>query len=166
MPGRRDTLARRLFTKVRIQSDGCWVYTGRRLRGHGMIGMGSRAAGKRYVHVVVWEMFNGAVPRGKELHHLCEVRPCCNPNHLMAVTRREHTIDLTSSSLGAINVSKTHCLRGHPLVESNLRICDLKKGHRSCLTCYKIHKRNHWKKHGRRILAERSSKHPTRRHGR
>jgi hypothetical protein len=31
-----------------------------------------------------------AVPRGKELHHLCGNVACINPDHLVAVTRKEH----------------------------------------------------------------------------
>jgi hypothetical protein len=44
-----------------------------------------------YPHVVAWQLEHQmAVPRGKELHHLCGNVACINPDHLVAVTRKEH----------------------------------------------------------------------------
>ncbi|MGW6260346.1 HNH endonuclease signature motif containing protein [Streptomyces sp. NPDC055085] len=50
------------------------------------------AAGDRrtYAHRVAHELFNGPIPRGYDVDHLCRVTWCCNPAHLEAVTRSEN----------------------------------------------------------------------------
>ncbi len=42
------------------------------------------------LHRLYYEREFGPIPQGKELHHLCEQRKCCNPEHLRPVTRLEH----------------------------------------------------------------------------
>lgn len=42
-----------------------------------------------------------------------------------------------SRGIAGVNALKTHCPQGHPLVEGNLVLNRLKKGHRVCLTCRK-----------------------------
>ena len=48
------------------------------------------------------------VPEGRECHHVCSDRRCCNPRHIELVTRAEHS---------AIHkAARTHCRKGHPYV--------------------------------------------------
>jgi len=41
-------------------------------------------------HIQLWQMFNGSVPDGLELDHLCRNRSCVRPDHLEAVVHREN----------------------------------------------------------------------------
>ena len=41
-------------------------------------------------HAMMWERVNGPVPEGKELDHLCRVRPCIRPDHIEPVTKKEN----------------------------------------------------------------------------
>ena len=65
---------------------GCWVWEGPDngkgpTLSHGKM----RFAGLvRYVHRVVWFLVNGYWPT-QHIHHKCEVRMCCNPDHLADV---------------------------------------------------------------------------------
>lgn len=76
---------------------GCWLW----LRcvnhhGYGSLGFG----GKTYLaHRFSYEKFNGPIPAGYEIDHLCRVRCCVNPQHLEAVTNRENVIRGKRSSL-------------------------------------------------------------------
>ena len=52
-------------------------------------GYGVIAAG-RYGHRASWEFFNGPIPDGLALDHLCRNRACINPWHLEPVTTGEN----------------------------------------------------------------------------
>lgn len=70
----------------------CWVWQWTTSHfGHGqlMVGRGSTRK-STYAHKHEWEKVNGPVPGGYELHHLCEVPACCNPDHLALLTPQEH----------------------------------------------------------------------------
>lgn len=131
----RDTLCRRIFTRVVIAAGtGCWNYMGNRRSGYGMISQKQRTLS---VHRLTWEMWNGAIPDGFELHHTCENAACCNPSHLALVRPREHLVELTPSSVAYRNARKTHCLKGHALVPGNLEPVCLRSGGRKCLICHR-----------------------------
>jgi DNA-binding XRE family transcriptional regulator len=69
----------------------CWIWQG--LSKGGNLAYGGvyvRAGSSVYVHRLFYEIAVGPVPEGKELHHLCEQKRCCNPGHLEAVTRSRH----------------------------------------------------------------------------
>lgn len=68
----------------------CWIWQGALLpNGYGVFGVG----GQRYVHRAAWELANGAIPKGKVIHHTCLKRACCNPAHLKPVTPLEHAAE-------------------------------------------------------------------------
>lgn len=86
--------ALRVMERVEVDEEGCWLWPGALRQGYGAVMTGSRRDGDRRVrdcHLVTWEHFEGAVPEGLELDHLCRVRHCCNPGHLEPVTSAENT---------------------------------------------------------------------------
>lgn len=70
---------------------GCWEWNGSRnpQTGYGQIGGG-------YAHRLAFQLFNGAIPRGKWILHSCDNPPCCNPNHLYAGTAQDNARDRDS----------------------------------------------------------------------
>lgn len=114
----------------------CSIFIGHlTLDGYGQIRVGSRTDGTRRklgAHVVVYEYFNGPVPEGKEVSHLCE-QPDCNENtHLITETHRENMQ----------RVQKLFCINDHPLFGDNLYIDP--SGHRVCRICNRM-KQRRWK---------------------
>ena len=82
-------ILKRVYAKLDIDEDTlCWRYTGgTNGRGYGRI----CHKGKMYgVHRLIFEVFHGPIPKGKEIHHTCGVRHCCNPAHLELVSHREN----------------------------------------------------------------------------
>ncbi len=69
-----------------VGAGGCWLWTkSRNRKGYGRWWFRDQDYG-RLAHVVLWEIFNGPLPEGFELDHLCRVRICVNPAHLEPVT--------------------------------------------------------------------------------
>jgi hypothetical protein len=69
---------------------GCWVWTGARSSGYGVIGLGGRNDGVGYVHRLMHESARGPIPAGYDIDHLCRNKVCANPSHLEAVTHAEN----------------------------------------------------------------------------
>lgn len=111
-----------LANKIDFGPD-CWLWMGAiQSRGYGSVvinGTGWLAHRAVYTHLV------GDIADGLTLDHLCMVKRCVNPKHLEPVTAVENKRRAVAA--------QTHCLRGHPLSGSNLRVNQ--NGHRSCRTC-------------------------------
>src|SRR5271167_895784 len=67
----------------------CWMWQlAKNSQGYGVVGI---APGKTaFAHRVYYEERFGPIPDGSELHHLCVVPGCVNPDHLVPTTRRDH----------------------------------------------------------------------------
>lgn len=42
------------------------------------------------VHRTAWTTFNGSIPAGSEIHHICKNKRCVRVDHLACLTRAEH----------------------------------------------------------------------------
>ncbi len=96
---------------------GCWIWRGQTTNGYGRFSVGQR---NFYAHRFSFEFFNGPIPDGYEVDHLCMERRCVRPFHLEAVTAHEN--NMRSDSRAAQNARRKHCLHGHPLSGDNLSI--------------------------------------------
>ena len=90
--------------------------------GYGRKNIGGR---KYTAHVLTWEAVHGPVPKGYELHHVCENKACVNVGHLECLTRLEHR-------RRHLREPKAYCKHGHPLDEVNVYLW---RGKRFCRTC-------------------------------
>lgn len=85
---RTRPLRDRLMEKVRVDANGCWLWTASiRANGYGQfVHQGS----PRQAHRVSYECLVGPIPEGLHIDHLCFVRHCVNPAHLEPVTQAEN----------------------------------------------------------------------------
>lgn len=122
----------RFFALVQAVGSGCIEWTGRIDRyGYGQfLPAGGRSATKVGAHRWSFEHFNGPIPEGYQIDHLCRNRRCVNPDHLEAVTPRENV--LRSLNPPSLNAKKTHCIHGHEFSPENTEI---RNGGRGCITC-------------------------------
>ena len=127
--GARLPMELRFFAKVTESDSGCWQWIGAtNTKGYGHI----RAGGNMPVmsaHRWSWEFFNGPIPTGLEVDHLCFNRSCVNPDHLDVVTR------YVNVHRGRINQNdgSTSCKWGHEFSSANTGT-DV-RGNRVCRAC-------------------------------
>lgn len=83
------TPEQRFWSKVQKTAT-CWLWTAsiNATTGYGRFGPkhGQGVDAHRYSY----ELAHGAIPEGHDVHHVCHVRHCVNPEHLQAVTRSEN----------------------------------------------------------------------------
>ena len=122
----RIPLLDRLKSRIKIDENGCWLWTGHIGKdGYACIGLGGGGCKHRVIHRVAYELIVGAIPEGLELDHLCRVRHCCNPEHLEAVTGTENKrrgVNVGLAGRMAVIAKRkaiTHCPQGHPYDEAN-----------------------------------------------
>lgn len=130
----------RFWAKVDKQGpNGCWMWTGAKAKedkqhqpyGRFQLATRTPVAAHRYAY----ELLIGPIPEGLHLDHLCRNPPCVNPAHLEPVTAYENT----RRGLAWVKVKElhTHCKRGHPLTEDNIRyISGKRKGCKTCVKAY------------------------------
>lgn len=82
------SLKQRILNGTYIDSNGCWIWRGAHLpEGYGMIRVGGKTLTTHSVSYTEWQ---GPIPAGLQIDHLCRVTVCCNPEHLEAVTCKEN----------------------------------------------------------------------------
>lgn len=129
-------LIRRFALQVQIQTNGCWIWTGAiSSNGYGVIARsGHNLVG---AHRISHELFNGPIPKGCEIDHLCRNRACVNPNHIEAVSHSLNVI--RGDSPTAQRRRSGFCVRGHEMTPENR---DTKK--RRCLVCQREKAQERW----------------------
>lgn len=82
----------RFWSKIRIENSGCWIWTrATDYRGYGRVAYRGQ---NRQAHRVSWMLTNGDIPRGLNVLHKCDCRPCVNPAHLFLGTQRDNVQDM------------------------------------------------------------------------
>ncbi len=116
--------------------DECWPWLGARMtNGYGKLTYGGwNVSAHRLSYVLAF----GPIPEGMCILHKCDNPRCVNPAHLRAGTQLENMQDMHAKGrarqggITAINRAKTHCKRGHPFSDDNLRPAG---NGRRCKTC-------------------------------
>jgi hypothetical protein len=121
----------------RVQkTETCWLWIGGLTKaGYGQFHIGPDGKGGYsydLAHRWCYKLWNGEIPQGLQLDHLCRVRNCVNPEHLEAVTPRVNT--LRGHTRAAANAAKTHCPYGHEYSPDNTIFGTT--GNRLCRSCW------------------------------
>jgi len=80
---------RRFKNFVKIDPSGCWVWTGGLCKGYPDFYLINKQRSVR-AHRYLWELLNGKISEGLELHHRCENKACIRPSHLKLLSHADH----------------------------------------------------------------------------
>lgn len=112
------------FVEGRSDLGRCWVWTGAKIRGYGVMWMNNH---NQPAHRLSYELCVGTISDGLQLDHLCRNHKCVNPSHLEPVTCK---VNLErGETLAAANSKKTKCPKGHLYTGVD------KRGDRICRIC-------------------------------
>lgn len=127
----KQSITSRIANSIKVQDNGCWVWTRRRDRqGYGV--MWIYQEGKKYqrfAHRMSYEAHKGLIPANKQIDHLCMNKSCVNPAHLEVVTSKENTQRYFQS----IDIDR-YCRNGHRRTSSNTYISGKTK---YCKICHR-----------------------------
>lgn len=89
--GSRTPAAVRLASHIVQSTDGCLLWVGALSTQGGYACLVDDDGRMNYAHRVAWELANGmSIPDTMQIHHVCKTRTCCNPDHLILVSRERH----------------------------------------------------------------------------
>lgn len=95
----------RLERRTEKKENGCWEYTGYRLKGYGRITFLKKGW---YCHRLAWETIRGPIPAGLQVLHKCDNPPCWNPDHLFLGTDLDNKKDCHSKARHNIGTRNGH----------------------------------------------------------
>ena len=84
---------------VSEDENGCWIWQG--FTGPSGYGVTSLYGKQERAHRAAWLLFRGDIPEGSGYHgtcvrHKCDVRLCCNPDHLELGSQQDNMDDMFS----------------------------------------------------------------------
>lgn len=126
--------AAQIFSHIVFDKNGCWLWTKHKNKfGYGLTSFHHKTIS---VHRFMYAWLIKPIPTGQGkniqvLDHLCNIRHCCNPAHLILTLPRYNV--MRSDAPPALNARKDICLRGHQLSKPHPIT-----GRRRCYECAKL----------------------------
>lgn len=97
MPRVRRCVTQRLWEKVKVQSNGCWLWMGATdTQGYGCMRVDNDFGLQESmrVHRVSYLAFRGEIPDGMSVLHHCDTPRCVNPEHLFCGFQSANMADM------------------------------------------------------------------------
>jgi hypothetical protein len=121
---------------------GCWLFQGFiHKNGYGSMYYNGR---NWRPHRLAFYLWRGPIPMGCDICHSCDVRNCCNPDHLWPGRNVENLHDASRKGRHHCQV-KTHCPQGHPYDKENTLIVKTRSYTgvgRQCKACNRARQRS------------------------
>lgn len=102
-------IKQKLYSRRRIDQDGCWLWTGSTLKGYGRTEI--KGEPEYLVHRLSFKVHKGPIPEGLWILHHCDKPLCFKPKCLWAGTAQQNSDDMVAkgrSLLGDLNPARIH----------------------------------------------------------
>lgn len=95
------------------RAEGCWEWTGKRIKGPQPQGHFYAGAKMLLASRVAWTIAKGPIPDGLWVLHRCDNPTCVRPDHLFLGTRSDNTLDMYGKGrrLGSTRPTPDHIVR-------------------------------------------------------
>lgn len=133
-----EKVKERLLSKIVVVND-CWEWQACKNKGYGRINVSGKI---KEAHRVSYEIFIGEIPKRNIIHHVCNNPACINPKHLKPLLQTNHLKEKGHAS--DVELSKTHCPKGHPYTEGNL-VHRANRKTRECAICNRENAKKYYK---------------------
>ena len=140
-----STQLERIVDRFVKQPNGCWHHPSKpNVKGYSVTKFGWPVARTVPIHRLSWIYFNGDIPDGMVIDHLChdvnickggnacEHRRCVNPKHLQLLAESEN-----NAKTVRVLKFRTHCKNGHKLENNTYQYKSGKYTRFACHTCKK-----------------------------
>jgi hypothetical protein len=142
----KDEAYYREFVKARvfIDENGCWLW--QRFVGPPPNPYGQCYALKRNwrVHRLAYLLWKGPLDPTLDICHTCDVKRCCNPDHLWQGTPKENMTDAAAKRIWS-RQHQTHCRNGHEFTQENIYRSPGRPNKRQCKECQRERGRRNWR---------------------
>jgi len=130
----------RVKKSILIDATGCWLWRGNCTpTGYGSTNYRGNGNG---VHRLMYQVHFGVkLETDQYVLHRCDVRRCCNPDHLWIGTAKDNNADCAKKGRH-YEGSRSACERGHEFTPENTYIA--RNGSRNCRECQRIRMRGYW----------------------
>jgi len=88
----------RFWEMVSRDPSGCWLWTGAKIRGYGVLVIDGR---NQFAHRFSYALHVGPIPTGLNVCHACDVPACVNPEHLWVGSQSDNMADKIAKVRGA-----------------------------------------------------------------
>jgi len=131
----KDEAYYREFIQARVKADenGCWIWQGfspAPPNDYGYV----FAYGRRWrAHRLAYKLWKGDPDPALDVCHTCDVKRCCNPDHLWQGTAKQNMRDAAAKQIWS-RQRRNHCKHGHEYTPENTAI-RVKPDGRTCRLC-------------------------------
>lgn len=138
-----STQLERIVNRFVKQPNGCWHHTSKpNVKGYSITKFGWPVSKTTPIHRLSWMYYNGDIPEGMVIDHLChnpetciggnacEHRRCVNPDHLQLISAADN-----NAKTVRVLKYKTHCKNGHELKDNVYQYNSGKYVRFACHTC-------------------------------